>query len=66
MTEEQKAAVINARCATALIRSLGMQAENEQRKYRNEAMAYVEADFTKVIEEEGIGHNDIQTLLQLL
>jgi hypothetical protein len=63
VTEGQKAAVIHARAATAMIRAMGMQAENDQRKHRNEAMAYGEADFAKVIEEEGTHWNATYTVL---
>ena len=63
MTEEQKAAVINARAATAMIRAMGMQATNMQRQHRGESMAYTSADFEKVIEEEGTHWNAIYTVL---
>lgn len=63
MTDEQRAAVINARAATAMIRAMGMQAENDQRKHRNESMAYGEADFAKVIDEEGTHWNAIYVVL---
>jgi len=64
MSDEQKAAIINARCATALIRAMGMQSENQQRDHQGCAMAYTEADFIKVIEEEGTHWNAIATFLQ--
>lgn len=54
-----KAAVINARCATAMIRAMGMQAENKVREHRGDAPAYDEKDFIRVIEEEGVHWNAI-------
>ena len=63
MTEEQKAAVINARCATAMIRAMGMQAENEVRRHRGEAPSYREEDFVKVIEEEGTCWNSTSRVI---
>ena len=63
MTEEQKAAVINARAACAMIRAMGMQAENEQRKAEGFSMAYTEKAFFDLIAEEGIHWNAIHPLL---
>jgi hypothetical protein len=63
MTSEQKAAFLNAAVARALIRALGMQAENMQRHYRGEAMAFVQGDFDNLTLEEGIEHNAIIGLL---
>jgi hypothetical protein len=59
MTEEQKAAIINARCATAMIRAMGMQAENDRRKWHGEPPAYNENNFLAVIEEEGTDYNSV-------
>ena len=50
---------MNASVARAMIRALGMQAENDHRKYRSEPMAYGEGDFLNVIDLEGIGHNAV-------
>jgi hypothetical protein len=63
VTEEQKAAMINARCATAMIRAMGMQAENAQRQHRGESLAYNEEAFLQVIEEEGTHWNAIHKVL---
>ena len=38
---------------------MGMAAENAQRKHRGESMAYIEDDFLKVIDQEGIDHDII-------
>jgi len=45
--------------AQAMIKAIGMQAENDQRKALNQSMAYVENDFLAIIEECGIHHNAI-------
>jgi hypothetical protein len=59
MNDELKAAVIAANCARAQIRALGMLAENQQRGLMGQPYAYTEEAFNKVIEEEGIGYNDV-------
>lgn len=64
MTSEIAAAQINARCATAMIRALGMQAENQQRQHQGLSPAYTEDAFIAVINEEGTHWNAIATLLQ--
>jgi hypothetical protein len=46
-----------------MIRALGMQAENDNRKHRGEPMAYSEGDFLNVIDLEGIGHNAMMEYL---
>jgi len=63
MSDEIKAAVINARCATALIRAMGMQAENQLRLHRNEVPAYDNKSFDDVIVEEGVSWNQISTYI---
>lgn len=63
MNEELKAAMINARCATAMIRAMGMQAQNELCKRNNVDLPYGEYEFKKVIEEEGIHWNAIATVI---
>lgn len=51
MNKEQRAAYINAQATAALIEAMGMVAENQQRAYRGEAMAYVASHFEVVIEK---------------
>jgi len=60
---QENPAILNARVARALIRAMGYQAENLQRQHRGESMAYMETDFSDLIELEGIGHNDVISLL---
>ncbi len=59
MKDELKAAVINARVATAMIRAMGMQAENQHRMNCGSSIAYGEEAFVAVVEEEGIHQNAI-------
>ena len=58
------AAFINAATTRAVVRSLGMVAENEIRRCREEHPVYGESDFLRVIEEEGIGHNNVVSYFQ--
>lgn len=63
MSDERQAAMVNASVARAMIRSYGMNAENARRAMHGESMAYTEDDFVSLIEDEGIGYNQvIQTL----
>ena len=43
----------------ARIQMAGMEAENMQRQHLGQSMAYVEADFQKVIDENGLNHNQV-------
>lgn len=56
--------IINASVARALILAMGMQAENLQREHRGESMAYVEIDFERLINQEGIGTNAVILFLR--
>jgi len=56
---EQKIIEVNARCTRAMIRAMGMLAENQSRAHQGYSMAYVEKDFMKIIDDEGIGHNQV-------
>jgi hypothetical protein len=64
MSDELKAAMINARCTTAMIRAMGMQAENQRCALRGVAPQFLIEDFTKVIEEEGTHWNSIVNVIQ--
>ena len=59
MTPEEKAAFVVAQAAILNARVQGMVAENMQRSHRGESMAYMEDHFVKVVDESGIGHNDL-------
>jgi hypothetical protein len=56
-------AVIQAQCARAMIRALGMQAENETDMFRvfcpSFKPTFNNADFIDIIDKEGIGENHI-------
>jgi hypothetical protein len=60
---DEKIAVLLARIACANLRSAGMQAENTERERNGLALAYGERAFNDVITEEGVGWNDICSLL---
>lgn len=57
MTEEQKAAYVNAMAAGAMIEALGMVAENQQRVLQGKDLAYAEDAFTKLMLDRGLHHN---------
>lgn len=59
MTEEQKAAYINAMATGALIEAMGMVAENKYREQRGDTIAYTEEAFQEVIQRWGIHHNSV-------
>jgi hypothetical protein len=61
MSDEIKAATINARCTTALIRAMGMQAANSQFP---QDQPYTEKDFQNVIVEEGTHWNAVASVLR--
>ena len=60
----QNGGVLNCRAATALIRAMGMAAENQHRVQCGKSIAYGEEAFEKVIVEEGVHWNFAATLLQ--
>ena len=47
-----------------LIECMAMQAENDQRKFLGQGMAYNEHDFIAVANERGIHHNGILNNLE--
>jgi len=55
MTDEQKAAYVQANAAAALIEAMGMVVANAQGKYREE-------HFQEVIVKYGIYHNALMSL----
>ena len=58
-TPEQRAAYINAQVACAMIEAMGMQAQNERRKWLGELPEYVLNDFEALISKYGIDHNNV-------
>lgn len=48
----------------AMIRAMGMQAENMQRFLDGNSIAYTEEAFNNLIDEYGLHYNNIVTLLQ--
>jgi len=63
MTPEQQAAFVNAAAARAMIRAMGMDAQNRQCWRRGDVTAYGEAAFVALIDEEGISHNAVMMAL---
>jgi len=59
MNTQQKAAYVFAQAVCALAEIEGMKAENRQREYCGNAMAYADSDFLAVIEKYGIHHNAV-------
>ncbi len=59
MTDEQKAAYIQAQAVAALIEAMGMAAENMQRSHQGASIAYDEKAFLEIIEKYGIHHNAV-------
>ena len=59
MENDIRYASVNASIARAMIRAMGMTAENEQRKAVGHSMAYTEDSFLLIIEEEVIGYNSV-------
>lgn len=59
MSEERGLAMIQASVARALIKCEGMRARNLFRVQCGGQLLYVEEDFLRIIDEEGIGENDV-------
>jgi hypothetical protein len=59
-----KGAYVNSQVTCAMIEALGMQAENERRKFNGESPIYIETDFQILIQKYGIGCNDVLQYLQ--
>lgn len=62
MTDEQKAASINARAAVLVATVLGMAAENAQRQLRGHSMAYDEDAFAAAINSSGATKMDVEAV----
>ncbi|MFA5344774.1 MAG: hypothetical protein WC315_00665 [Candidatus Omnitrophota bacterium] len=60
---DEQVATLNASVARALIRAMGMQAENQDRLARGLAIAYTEQAFVDVINDEGLGYNSVRISL---
>jgi len=61
---EKKELFFLADIARANIEVAAMQAENDMRRHRGETPAYGEEAFLKIIENNGLGHN--QTVIKLM
>ena len=59
MTPEQQAAYIIAQAAEAMIRAMGMDAENQKRRSQGYTPAYTEAAFIELLAGYALGHNSV-------
>lgn len=64
MNPSEKAALIQARCARAMIRAIGAQAENQQRLHCGYAVAYGDAEICAIIDDEQIDDESIRKVLE--
>lgn len=65
ITDEQKAAYVQAQAVAALIEAMGMAAENMQRSHQGASIAYDEKAFLEIIEKYGLHHNGLMSLFYL-
>lgn len=56
-----EAAKLIANSSAALIQAIGMMSENIERANRGESLAYTEDQFMKLIQDNGITYNDVNT-----
>lgn len=64
MTPEERAAFLNTQAVAAMIKAMGMQAENKGCEMRGETMLYGEEAFNDLIDEFGIGYNAATSYLR--
>ena len=57
MTHNEAAAYINSESTSALIRAMGMQAENQHRLSVGESIIYGQDAFEKLLLDFQVGHN---------
>ena len=59
----KRASQINAAVGRAMIKAMGMQAENQIAEANDRPLQYFKDDFERLIDEEGISHNEVVTFL---
>jgi hypothetical protein len=64
MNEQERCTYINSMATCAMIRAMGMQAENRFCEAHDETPIYREKDFNALIEEYGIHHNAVLTQMR--
>lgn len=64
MSIESKAAFINSQATCAIIEMTGMVAENQQRLFLGQPIAYNDKAFFELIDKYGLGHNSVLVYLQ--
>jgi len=63
MDKDQRAAFLNSQSVCAMIEAMGMQADNKQREFKGEAVAYPKEAFDGLQVKYGISHNQATALL---
>lgn len=59
MSPEQKAAYVFSQAVCALIKAMGMHAENQANLKANGEIVYGEKEFDKIVNDYGIHHNAV-------
>lgn len=59
MTEEQKAAVVMARCASAFCDALGLIADNMKARSEGKPPMYGRAAFKDIVVQNGLDHDTV-------
>jgi hypothetical protein len=59
MTDEQNVAFIISQSVGAMVKAMGMQAENKQREISGHDLTYKESDFEMIEKDFIIGSNDV-------
>jgi len=64
--EQKQAAYLISQSVCAMIKAMGMTAENQYRTQRGETIAYNDKSFFDLIEEYGIHHNGAMAIIESL
>ncbi len=56
--------MVHAASARALVRAMGMHAENQAAAAAGRPPVYGEADFTELVDDEGIGWNAVMEVIR--
>lgn len=64
MDEQARVAFIQSQTACAMIEAMGMKSENDKAVESHQGLYYTKADFDKLIEKYGLGHNSVLMYLQ--
>lgn len=64
MDQNERAAFIQSQAACAVVKALGMMADNQHRLSLGHTIAYDGDAFRELIDEHGIGHNAVVDYLR--